>query len=121
LVPAVQAFSRIRARRDERLPTTATYGTRNTPAFYPVVKGWTMGADADNVVSEKFCPRFGMIAVEMGYVSVEQVREAMAEQIDDDFANRPHRLLGTILVDRGWMTFREVEMVLEKLFKLQQQ
>ena len=31
------------------------------------------------------------------------------------------RLLGTILMDKGWMTFREVEMVLEKLSKLQQQ
>jgi hypothetical protein len=90
------------------------------PAFDPAVKGWTMAGDAEKVVSQKFCPRFGMLAVEMGYVSVEQVREAMAQQIDDDFANRPHRLLGTILVDKGWMTFREVEMVLEKLFTLQQ-
>jgi len=79
-----------------------------------------MGARADKVVSEKFCPRFGMLAVEMGFVSVEQVREAMAEQVDDDFGNRRHRLLGTILIDNGWMTFREVEMVLEKLLKLQQ-
>lgn len=91
------------------------------PAYDPAAKGWTMGAHADKVVSEKFCPRFGMLAVEMGFVGVEQVREAMAEQVDDDFANRPHRLLGTILIDKGWMTFREVEMVLEKLSKLQQQ
>lgn len=80
-----------------------------------------MGDHAETAVPQKFCPRFGMLAVEMGFVSVEQVREAMAEQLDDDIANRPHRLLGTIFVDKGWMTFREVEMVLEKLFKLQQQ
>jgi len=91
------------------------------PALDTAAKGWTMGDDADKMVPQKFCPRFGMLAVEMGFVSVEQVREGMAEQLDDDIANRPHRLLGTIFVDRRWMTFREVEMVLERLFKLQQQ
>jgi hypothetical protein len=79
-----------------------------------------MGDDAGMAIPERFCPRFGMLAIEMGFVAVEQIREAMADQLDDDLAGKPHRLLGTILVDRGWMTFREVEMVLEKLFKLQQ-
>ena len=69
----------------------------------------------------KFCPRFGMLAVEMGFVTVEQVREGMAEQVDDDIVHKSHRLLGTIFVDKGWMTFREVEVVLERLFKYQQQ
>ena len=80
-----------------------------------------MGDDAGKVVPQKFCPRCGMLAVEMGFVTVQQVREGMAEQLDDDIATRPHRLLGTIFVDKGWMTFREVEMVLEKIFKFQQQ
>ncbi len=91
------------------------------PAFDRAAKGWTMRDGAEKVGPRKFCPRFGMLAVEMGFVTVAQVREGMAEQVDDDFAKRPHRLLGTILVDRGWMTSREVEMVLEKLFTLQQQ
>jgi hypothetical protein len=80
-----------------------------------------MGDDAGKAVPQKFCPRFGMLAVEMGFVSVQQVREGMAEQLDDDIAARPHKLLGTIFVDRGWMTFREVEVVLDRLFKFQQQ
>lgn len=66
---------------------------------------------------KKFDPRFGMLAVEMGFVTVEQVREAMGQQVDDDFARRPHRLLGDILVERGWMTLREVDMVLEELLR----
>lgn len=80
-----------------------------------------MGDDVGRATPQKFCPRFGMLAVEMGFVTVELVREGMAEQLDDDIASKPHRLLGTIFVDRGWMTFREVEIVLEKLFKLQHQ
>jgi hypothetical protein len=91
------------------------------PAFDPAAKGWTMRDSVEKVVSRKFCPRFGMLAVEMGFVTVAQVREGMAEQVDDDFARRPHRVLGTILVERGWMTSPEVQMVLEKLFALQQQ
>lgn len=79
-----------------------------------------MGNGAYREFSKEFCPRFGMLAVEMGFVSVEQVREAMGEQVDDDFAKRPHRLLGVILVEKGWMTRREVDLVLERLFKLQQ-
>jgi hypothetical protein len=80
-----------------------------------------MTVHAERAALEKFCPRFGMLAVEMGFVGVEQVREAMAEQMDDDFAGRAHRLLGTILMDKDWMAVREVEMVLEKLLTLQQQ
>ena len=79
-----------------------------------------MGDDVGGAVPQKFCPRFGMLAIEMGFVTVEQVREGMAEQVDDDLTNKPHRLLGTIFVDKGWMTFHEVEIVLEKLFTLQQ-
>ena len=73
-----------------------------------------MGFTADNTMPQTFCPRFGMLAIEMGFVTVDQIREAMAEQLEDDLAEKAHRLLGTILVDRGWMTLREVEMVLDR-------
>lgn len=79
-----------------------------------------MDNEAYKEFSKQFCPRFGMLAVDMGFVSVAQVREAMGEQVDDDFAKRPHRLLGVILVEKGWVTAREVDLVLEKLSKLQQ-
>jgi CheY-like chemotaxis protein len=73
-----------------------------------------MGIDANNTMPKTFCPRFGMLAIEMGFVAVGQIRETMAEQLEDDLAEKVHRLLGTILVDRGWMTLREVEMVLNR-------
>lgn len=73
-----------------------------------------MGINADNTMPQTFCPRFGMLAIEMGFVTVDQIREAMAEQVEHDLAEKVHRLLGTILVDRGWMTLREVEMVLDR-------
>lgn len=73
-----------------------------------------MGTDTSNSLPRRFSPRFGMLAIEMGFVTVDQIREAMAEQLDDDLAERPRRSLSTILVDRGWMTLREVEMVLDR-------
>ncbi|MBI4840818.1 MAG: hypothetical protein HY803_07060 [candidate division NC10 bacterium] len=76
-----------------------------------------MENDATQPLPKKFWPRFGMLAVELGYVSIQQVREAMGEQVDDDFANRPHRLLGDILVQKGWLTPREVNVVLKELFE----
>jgi len=78
-----------------------------------------MGNEANGILPKKYAPRFGMLAVEMGFVTVGQVREAMGEQVDDDFAGRPHRPLGTILVEKGWMTRQEVDLVLEKLLTFQ--
>ncbi|HDH05478.1 MAG TPA: hypothetical protein ENH01_07180 [Nitrospirae bacterium] len=73
--------------------------------------------DVDKELSEKYCTRFGMISVEKGFISAEQVKEALSEQLDDNLANRPHRLIGRILLDRGWMTPQQIETVLNELFK----
>ena len=74
----------------------------------------------DQKLSKQYCPRFGQIAVEMGFITLEQLKEALAEQIEDDISQRPHRLIGEILFEKGWMTFQQTEMVLNKLFKGEQ-
>ncbi len=76
-----------------------------------------MTDDVDRELSAKYCHRFGMIAAEMGFITSEKIKEGMAEQVDDDFANKPHRLLGRILLERGWMTALQIETVLNELFK----
>ena len=76
-----------------------------------------MANEVDKELSKKYCPRFGQIAVEKGYVTPEQVKQAVSEQIDDDMANRPHRLIGRIFLDKGIMTPRQIETVLNELFK----
>ncbi|MDH4027939.1 MAG: hypothetical protein OEU95_03815 [Nitrospirota bacterium] len=76
-----------------------------------------MASDVDKELSEKYCPRFGVLAVELGYVTPDQVKTALSEQIDDNMAGRPHRLLGRILLDKGWMTPRQIDVVLDELFK----
>lgn len=76
-----------------------------------------MANEIDKELSNKYCPRFGQIAVEKGYVTSEQVKQAISEQIDDDMANRPHRLIGRIFLDNGAMTPQQIEIVLNELFK----
>ena len=47
--------------------------------------------------------RFGTVAVEMGFVTLDQVLTAMNIQVREDIENEEHRLLGTILVEMGVM------------------
>ena len=69
----------------------------------------------DDDVSSDLCRRFGAISVHKGFVTIEEMKAAMMEQIDDDVSGREHRLLGTILYDRGLITDRQIEAVLREL------
>jgi hypothetical protein len=59
--------------------------------------------------------RFGVIAVEEGFISPAQLFKAMATQVEDDLNGRPHRLIGEILQQQGTMTWAEVGIVLMAL------
>jgi hypothetical protein len=78
-----------------------------------------MANDVDKELSKKYCPRFGKIAVEKGYVEVEQVKDALSEQLDDDLANRPHRLIGRIFLDKNLMTPQQIDEVLNEVFGME--
>jgi len=65
-----------------------------------------------------YCPRFGQLAVEMGFVTIEQLKQALAEQVDDNLCSRPHRILGTIFYDHGWLSPGQVDAVLNRMFQI---
>ncbi len=73
--------------------------------------------DIDKTLSQKYCPRFGRLAVEKGYITAEQLKEAVSEQIDDNVSGKPHRVIGTILFEKGWLTNEQLEIILIELFK----
>lgn len=56
--------------------------------------------------------RFGYIAVNKGFISEEQLAEAMLCQIKEDLCGLSHRLLGQILLANGNMTKAQVDIVL---------
>lgn len=62
----------------------------------------------------EYCIRFGQVAVERGFITLGQLKEALAEQVDDDLANKRHRLLGDILLQKNYMTASQVEAVLNE-------
>lgn len=63
------------------------------------------------------CSRFGTIAVELGYISIEQLKQALDEQVEDDLNGRPHRVLGAICFAKEWMTPDQIDVVLNHMFK----
>lgn len=80
-----------------------------------------MANKIEKELSQKYCRRFGQIAVERGYVTSDQLKQAVSEQIDDDMAGRPHRLIGRIFLDNERMTPQQIELVLNELFQTERE
>jgi hypothetical protein len=59
--------------------------------------------------------RFGSIAVYRNYLTLRQVQQALAEQVEDDIMGRPHRLLGTILREKKWITEEQAKSILDEM------
>jgi len=59
--------------------------------------------------------RFGGIAFAKGYVTIAQVQCGIAEQVYDDLMGRPHRLLGDILREYGWITESQEKAILVEM------
>lgn len=72
------------------------------------------------MISRKYCPRFGQIAVQRGYITDEQLKQALCLQVEGNLAGEKHRLIGTILFDLDMMTTEQIEEVLNILFTNQQ-
>lgn len=64
------------------------------------------------MTAEHYEKRFGMIAVEKGYISPAQVLEAMEVQVKENMEKNRHRTLGELLIELGYMTKSQVNDVL---------
>jgi hypothetical protein len=64
-------------------------------------------------------PRFGKVAVQLGFITAEQLKAALMEQVDDDLADRPHRNLGAILYEKGWVTLGQLHAVMNRIMEAQ--
>lgn len=63
----------------------------------------------------KYPSRFGMAAIKLGFITQDQLREAMLEQLNVNFDTKIHRLIGEILHEKGWMTQEQVLRTLEEM------
>jgi len=71
----------------------------------------------DRDVSVRYARKFGHIAVNMGFINMDQVKEALTEQLTINSFNRyrPRKLIGEILFENGWITLKQIERVLEEI------
>jgi hypothetical protein len=63
--------------------------------------------------------RFGVVAVQKGFVTPDELLGVLKAQVQDDLAKGSHRLLGEILYEQGAMTWAQIGEVLETLGVLQ--
>lgn len=68
-------------------------------------------------LSRKYCPRFGQIAIELGFLTESQLTDALARQVHEELSGQGHRLLGAILFDTDVLSAVQVEKVVTELFR----
>ena len=59
--------------------------------------------------------RFGVIAVEKGFITKDQLFEALKEQITEEIEKKEHRLIGRILYDLELLTLSQIDEVLDTI------
>jgi mannitol/fructose-specific phosphotransferase system IIA component (Ntr-type) len=62
--------------------------------------------------------RFGMVAVEKGFVTPEQVVEALEIQVKENLSTGMHRCIGVILQSKGFITPSQLDEALKALEEL---
>ena len=62
--------------------------------------------------------RFGMVAMGKGYITLEQLIEAMRIQVKEDAETGKHRLIGQILIEMNAISPSQVMKVLDSLDRI---
>ena len=58
---------------------------------------------------EHYEKRFGTIAIEKGFITKDQLVDALSVQVRENMDDGIHRLIGTILLDMDFMNADEIE------------
>ena len=66
---------------------------------------------------KKLDKRFGIIAVNKGFITQEQLIHAFSIQIEENLEKGEHRLIGAILLDQGLMTMQQIDEVIGRFGK----
>ena len=59
--------------------------------------------------------RFGFFAVKKGFITEDQLAEAMMIQIEEDLCGLEHRLVGQILLALGYINELQISLVLNDM------
>jgi len=61
--------------------------------------------------------RFGVLAVEKGFIRPDHVIDALKIQVTEDIDKGAHRLIGRILLEQGLLTLSQIDEVLASMGK----
>lgn len=69
----------------------------------------------------KYALRFGKVAIDLGFLTREQLQDALIEQFSSDSSARlrPRKLIGEVLFEKGWITLSQIDQVLAEIFRSQ--
>lgn len=67
------------------------------------------------MVKQSMEKRFGLVAVQMGFITVDQLIDGIEIQTKEDVENGEHRLIGWILLEKGYITPAQVNEVLKAM------
>ena len=59
--------------------------------------------------------RFGATAVAKGFITIDQLMEALQIQVTENIEERKHRLIGRILFDLEFLTLPQIDEVLTSM------
>ena len=77
-----------------------------------------MNKSEENIMeTEHLEKRFGILAVEKGFVTADHVIEALKIQVIEDMQKGKHRLIGRIFLEQGLMTILQIDKVLASIGK----
>ncbi|MFC1814164.1 hypothetical protein ACFL03_15880 [Thermodesulfobacteriota bacterium] len=67
-------------------------------------------------MSEEFTDkRFGVVAMEKGFISMDQLLEGLEIQVEEEIEQGMRRIIGAILIEKGYMDLSQVQEVVEAM------
>ena len=60
---------------------------------------------------EQYEKRFGIIAIEKGFITPDELIKALTVQVQEDIEHLTHRQIGEILLDQDIMSANQIEEV----------
>ena len=65
---------------------------------------------------ETYEERFGNIAIAKGFITPEELLDALGIQVQEETEKKMHRLIGQILLEQGVISGEQIQQVLAELF-----
>lgn len=66
---------------------------------------------------EHYEKRFGVIAIEKGFITAQDLFQVLKIQVEEDMKSGTHRLTGEILLEQDKMAADQITEVLKNLFQ----